>query len=336
MARPETACPFCAFSPVAPGAEACPKCRRKFVAEVREDSEVTATRAGGLTGAVTASPLPTAIALLVAAAVWALRILDLFSPAGDPGFLLALPALLVLGAVSVLAAAGPAKHLPAALGLVSGLVAVGWSTSWPVVNAALVAFGPMIFLGTVSEPSTLRLRVGAGLATTCAVVALAALAIASPGLSSAPMPVVVDEQSGVRWRLPSGWKQVDAAPGLPVVKPGPGQATVFVSNGDGAEGALLIGPQVSPDGCSSFLDALAPAAERRRVGENAPAPFLKATPVLELTSSSAVTRAACSWQPKGPLLGLVVAQATASDSVALATFRVLAAGVELGLDPTRP
>ena len=207
----ETACPFCAYSPIPTGADDCPRCHRRFVDDVRDDSVVTATRLGGLTGAVTASPVPTAIALGLGAVAWFLRVLDVFTTNGDPVWLLAVPALLVAGAASVMAAAGPAKHVPAVLGLLC-MGAVGlWSTPVWLHNVAFAAFGALILVATVSEPSSFRLKGGTALASIAAVVGLAALALGNgKARDGSGLASISDDRVGLRWDLPAGWRQAES------------------------------------------------------------------------------------------------------------------------------
>jgi hypothetical protein len=224
----QTACPFCAYSPIRPGEEACPRCRRRFVDDLPDDTSVTATRAGGITGAVTASPVPVAVAVVALAAAWFLRSLDVVAPLKEPAFLLALPALLIAVAASVMAAAGPAKHLPAAIGVVSAIVAVVWLTGravadgscggrrvvrWPtgraVADGAFLAASVGLVVATVSEPSSLRLKGGTVLVALLAGAGLAGLALDGRARRSTEVVVLENEAVGVRWTLPSGWRAVE-------------------------------------------------------------------------------------------------------------------------------
>ncbi|MCA3011363.1 MAG: hypothetical protein INH41_03075 [Myxococcaceae bacterium] len=148
-----TACSICAAPSVPEGSDMCPRCRRNFVDERVVGTSVTATRAGGLTGAVTARPGPVVAALLLTAAAWFLRYLDLIAPVGDPVWLLALPAVAVASAGCVMAAVGPAKHLPVVVGLLGALAALLWPTGRPLVDGAYGAAGLGLVVATVSEPS---------------------------------------------------------------------------------------------------------------------------------------------------------------------------------------
>lgn len=331
----ETACPFCAYSPIAMGAEVCPRCRRKFVDEVADDTSVTATRAGGITGAVTASPVPVAVALVLGAVAWLLRVLDVFTTLRDPTFLLAVPVLLIAGAASVMAAAGPAKHLPAALGLVC-LAATGlWWTKLPLHNAAFAAFAALVVLGTVSEPSALRLRGGSLLAGLAALVGLVALALGE----TRPRPnggtlSLHDEQVGLRWELPAGWTgAASLSGGLEAPQATPRRAVLLASNGDTTQAFLVLDRAPTPQACDGLVNGLGAAVVKTT--EFAPAPFPRGTVVLEVQGSAGAVRVACAAPPDKPLLAIVVST-TGPATVVEATLRVLASGASPLADPDAP
>ncbi len=329
----ETACPFCAHSPIRSGAEACPRCHRRFVDDVREDSVVTATRLGGLTGSVTASPVPVALALVLGAVAWFLRVLDVFASLHDPVFLLAVPALLVAGAASVMAAAGPAKHLPAMLGLVC-MGAVGlWSTPVPLHDAAFGAFGALLLIATVSEPSSFRLKGGAVLASLAALVGLAALPLrAGTPRDASGLTSLSDDRVGLRWDLPAGWRQAESLEGLHPEAPTARRALLLATNGDGTGAFLTLDREPGGDPCTRLLADLG-AAVLKTPGE-APSPFPRGTKVLQVEGSAGAVRAACAETPHG-MLGIVVSS-TGPSSVVEATLRVLASGALVLADPKGP
>ncbi|MBL8924198.1 MAG: hypothetical protein JNJ54_35420 [Myxococcaceae bacterium] len=331
----ETACPFCAFSPIATGAEACPRCRRKFVDDVADDTSVTATRAGGITGAVTASPVPVAIALVLGAVAWLLRVLDVFTVLKDPTFLLAVPVLLIAGAASVMAAAGPAKHLPAVLGLVC-LAATGlWWTKVPLHNVAFAAFGALVLLGTLSEPSSLRLRGASLLAGASALVGLVALALGPA--SQRPDAVgasLMDEQVGLRWALPAGWGAATAlSGGLEAPRPSPRRAVLLANNQETTQAFLVLDRAPGPSACDALVGGL--GASVLKTSDEAPPPFPRGTMVLEIQGSAGAVRAACAAPGGKPLLAVVVSS-TGPEAVVEASLRVLASGAAVLADPTGP
>lgn len=329
----QTACPFCAYSPIRSGAESCPRCKRVFVAEIADDTSVTATRAGGITGAVTASPAPVAVALVLGAVAWFLRVLDVFTPLKDPGLLLALPALLVAGAASVMAAAGPAKHLPAALGVLSlGATALFW-TKVPLHNFAFVGFGALIVLATVSEPSSPRLKGGAFLAGAAALAGLVALAV-GPQAAEKRLATLIDEPVGLRWDLPAGWRAAETlSGGLEAPKPERRRAVLLATNGDGAQAFLVLDRAPAEKACDDLVSGLGAAV--LKTPEQAPAPFPRDTVVLEVQGSVGAVRAACAAPANKPLLAIVVSS-TGPASVVDATLRVLASGAVVLVDPAGP
>lgn len=329
----ETACPFCAYSPIERGAEACPRCRRRFVDDVRDDSVVTATRLGGLTGSVTASPVPIAVALGLGAAAWFLRVLDVFTTMHDPVWLLAVPALLVAGAASVMAAAGPAKHVPALLGLVC-MGAVGlWSTPVWLHNVAFAAFGALIFIATVSEPSSFRLKGGAALASVAAIVGLVALALGPAKVrEGSGLASISDDRVGLRWDLPAGWHQTESLEGLHPEPSTVRRAVLLSTNGDGTGAFLVLDREPGEDPCTRLLVDLGAAVVK--TPDEAPSPFPRGTKVLEVQGSAGAVRAACAVTPTG-MLGIVVSS-TGPASVVEATLRVLAGGALVLADPKGP
>lgn len=313
----QTACPFCAYSPIRAGEEACPRCRRRFVDDLPDDTSVTATRAGGLTGAVTASPVPVAVAVVALAAAWFLRSLDVVAPLKEPAFLLALPALLIAVAASVMAAAGPAKHLPAAIGVVSAIVAVVWPTGRAVADGAFLAAGVGLVVATVSEPSSLRLKGGTVLVAVLAGAGLAGLALDGRARRSTEVVVLENEAVGVRWTLPSGWRAVERLDLLLPPKPSAQRAVLLVSN-DEALSAMAV---VDRSGDASVCDeVLVPFPELARGNDEAGGPFPVGLRALEGGPVIAV----CAALPKGPVVALV-AHTTGPIAVLPVTLRVLAA-----------
>lgn len=312
----QTACPFCAFSPIAAGAEACPRCRRRFVDDVRDDTSVTATRAGGITGAVTASPVPVAVALVVLAAAWFLRGLDVVAKVNDPLVLLALPAGLVAVAASVMAAVGPAKHLPATLGVVSALAAVVWPTGWPLADGAFVAAGVALLVGTVSEPSGVRLKGGAVLVTVLAVGAVAGL-LTGPGARPVGDVVVLEDAAlGVRWTLPAGWARLERLDVLLPPRASGQRAVLLASNGEALSSMVVVDRSGSEGVCD---EVLAPFPNLVRGTDEAGGPFPAGTRVVE----AGPIMAACVRLGQGPVVALVT-HTTGPIAVLPATMRVLA------------
>lgn len=136
----ETICPRCGFSPIPSGAQLCPKCRRPFFVVERsyENTNVTATRAGGLTGSVTANPSAIVAALVVGAAFWVVRCAGLLGTPVEPQWAYAVAGAQVLAAMLLLTTSGPAKQAPVLAGLIEGGAAYAlggpwrcWCCVWP-------------------------------------------------------------------------------------------------------------------------------------------------------------------------------------------------------------
>lgn len=331
----ETRCPFCGFSPIPRDAEACPTCRRRFVDDQPDVSTVTATRMGGsITGAVTASPVPAAIALVAGASAWLLRVLDVFGAFRDPAWMVALPVLLVAGAGSVMAAVGPAKHVPVALGLLSSVAAVVWPAHVSLHDGALVAFGLVVMVATVSEPSAPRLKGGATLAVVAALVAVVGLATGDRVKTPQAMASLVDDAVGLRWELPAGWRELDELEGgLSAPQRTERRAVLLAGNGDGAQAFLILDRSADPLTCEGLISGLGTTAVK--AGEELGAPFPRGTPMMEIRGGVGVVRAACGVNPNGPLVALVVS-AAAAQSIVESSLRVLATGAIVLADPKGP
>lgn len=332
----ETRCPFCGFSPIPSGEEACPGCHRVFVTDrsFTSDGEsmVTRTRPGGLTGAVTASPVPVALAMVMGAVAWLLRVVDAFAPLKDPMVLLVVPVLLMAGAASVMASVGPAKHAGAALGLVSVVISLLFWTSVPLHNAALIGWAALLVVATISEPSRLRLRLGTFVASMAAVGSVLALAVGG-GRAEGVGPVSLeDARVGLRWNLPAGWL---AAPGLTGLAPPERvdrRAVLTATNGDGLEAFLVLDRLAGSRVCEDLEVEL--GAETVKTPETAPSPFPRGTPVMEVIGGARPIRFACARSGQVTLAILVAAEA--APAVLEATLRVLASGALVLADPAGP
>ncbi len=330
----ETRCPFCGFSPIPRESDACPRCRRRFVDDAPDVSTVTATRAGGITGAVTASPLPAAVALVAGAVVWLFRLVDVFTPSHDPAWVFAVPALLVAGAGSVMAAVGPAKHVSAALGLVSSAIAAVWPAHLGLHDGALIGYGLVLIGATVSEPSSLRLKGGTAAAVGVALVALVGLAVPMAARGASESMSLSDDAVGLRWGLPAGWRELEhLSGGLAAPKRTSRRSVLFAGDDEGAQAALVFDRLPGEVTCEGLLASL--GASARKAGDEAPAPFPRGTPMLEVPAATGTLRAACAITSSDALLALVVST-SAAPKVAESSLRVLASGVVILADPNGP
>jgi hypothetical protein len=296
-------------------------CDKRFIPDdLSEHSAVTATRAGGaLTGSVTAKPIPSIVALAGGALAWLIRALELFRPVDDPRELFALPAVLFLATASVWRAFGPAKHLPALLGLVSAGAALIWPTKVAFHDAAFVTYGVVLVAATMSEPSTLRLSLGSAVACAAAMAGVVALIPQRERVLLTPEAVSLQDDSGrLRWLLPAGWQEAGLLSGavLPEAKP---HRTLLRAQGEESTAMLLRDEGAA--GLCSELGALVPDLKKSR--DEVRGVFSKGTHALQ--GPSAVV--ACIEDEQGGVAIMVFS--SQPDTVRLATLRVLASGVTM-------
>lgn len=333
MAQPETLCPACGFGPIPEGAERCPRCGRAFAHERVEYSTVTATRAGGLTGSVTATPVPTAIALAAGALLFTVRAGGFLEDVGDSPAVFLVAALDVVALVLVMTTSGPAKHVGALAGVVE-LLAVGLTLGAPsVVSAACALHGAALVAMTVAEPGALRLKVGAAVASGLALVGLGAL-----GWAVAPKPepraVLRDDVAGVTLALPTGWKlarEGEVAPHL--VLPWNGGKTVnfaFRFDAPRQVGVLIVSRDERPaldQACRDALGRLGVTSPGTAVDGPPPPVLGEAARVLELrTSSGAVGRFGCAFVGTR-LVALAVVSQDPAPGVGAAAFEQVVGGL---------
>lgn len=333
MSQPETLCPSCGFSPIPEGAERCPKCNKAFAYERVEYTNVTATRAGGLTGSVTANPVPTAIALGVGAFLWTVRAGGFLSDVGDPPATFLVAALNVVALVLVMTTSGPAKHAGALAGVVE-LLAVGLRYDAPAaVSVACALHGVTLIAMTVAEPGALRLKVGAGVAGAAGVVGLGALLWAV-----APKPesrvVLRDDVAGFTLTLPPGWtgaREVDVAPHL--VLPWDGGKTVnyaFRRDSPRQVGVLTVSRDEQPaldEACRDALAKLGVTVALPPLDGPAPPSLGEVARVSELkTKSGALGRFGCGLVG-ARLVALAVVSQDPAPGVGAEAFELVAGGL---------
>lgn len=335
MPAPETICPSCGFSPIPEGVERCPKCHKAFAYERVEYSTVTATRAGGLTGAVTANPVPTAVALGVGAFVWTVRAGGFVADVGDPPWAFLVAALHVVALVLVMTTSGPAKHAAALAGAIE-LLAVGLLFAAPAgLSIACAAHGLTLIAMTVAEPGALRLKVGAAIAGLAGVTALAVLVVGlAPKVE--PRAVLRDAAAGFTLTLPPGWKaakEADVAPHL--VLPWDGGKTVnyaFRRDSPREVGVLIVSRDEQPaldDACRAALAKLGVTGLLPAVDGPAPRALGDVAHVSELkTKTGASGRFGCALVG-AKLVALAVVSQDPAPGVGAAAFELVAGGLSV-------
>jgi hypothetical protein len=335
VSQPETLCPSCGFSPIPEGVERCPKCGRAFAYERVEYSTVTATRAGGLTGSVTANPVPTAVALGLGALFWTVRAGGFLVDVGDAPWVFLVAALDVVALVLVMSTAGPAKHVGALTGLVE-LLAVGirWDAP-PVISTLSALHGLTLIAMTVAEPGALRLKVGAWAGGGFAVLGLAALAWAV-----VPKPdvrvVLRDEASGFSLTLPDGWaaaREGEVAPHL--VLPWDGGKTIyrgFRLATPRQVGVLVISRDEQPaldDACRETLAKLGVTTPTEPVDGPPPPALGKEAKISDLrTKTGAAGRFGCALVGT-TLVALAVVSQDPAPGVGAAAFELVVGGLSV-------
>ncbi|MBK7860680.1 MAG: hypothetical protein IPJ65_19175 [Archangiaceae bacterium] len=167
----ETLCPSCGQGPIPEDSEACPNCHTRFAENplyrrarrggglhVRKDEadlEATRTTLGGITGAVDAHPVPTAVVLVAATFTWVVRCVGGFSGAPEPTWPLALAAAQMGVAMMLLVSAGPARSLAQMCALAQ--VACGYFAGGPtIVQVGYIGAGFTLMLMTFGEPGDAR------------------------------------------------------------------------------------------------------------------------------------------------------------------------------------
>ncbi len=199
----ETACPKCTFTPIPEFAERCPKCNHLFAYDRVDYTNVTRTRAGGLTGAVTANPWPVAMAMIFAAIVWTLRAGGFIVSIGDPPWVFGVAAFHVLGAMLLLTTSGPAKHIAILASVIAILAAFGRYEAPIIVTVACVLIAIGLIVGTIAEPPQSRIVGGATFAIISSLGTIGALWRTPP--PAPPQAIVKVGDVQVSLTLPETW-----------------------------------------------------------------------------------------------------------------------------------
>jgi hypothetical protein len=325
----QTLCPRCGYSPIPAGAERCPKCKQPFFEDDRkyENTSVTATRAGGLTGSVTAFPGAILLALTVGALLWTIRGMGILGSLGDPQWVYGIAALQVVAGIFLLTTSGPAKQAPALAGLLACAAAALCSAPWPVTVLCL-AHGAGLVLGTIAEPARARLTAGGAFSTIAGLAALAALPVTVHALERPPV-VLHDPLLGFTLSLPPGWEEASRADlGLELQVPlhaeGSG-ALAFKHEAHHLLGVLSVSTAAAGlDGCQKTLGAMK-LTNLVASTEAAPATFGKLAQLLEARSLNGVGWATCGSAGETQLT-LAVISLEANEAAALTALEAVAAG----------
>jgi len=321
----QTLCPFCGFTPLPEEAERCPKCRRAFVEESMEPTNATRTRAGALTGSVTAHPGPTAAVLALGAGLWVVRGTGALGPTDEPWWTFAVAALMVGAAAMLMANVGPAKHLAGAMGLLE-VLAAGLAARDGGVAAACAGHGLVLVAMTAFEPGRLRLTLGAVAGVAAVAAALVQLGL-GPRRAAAPGPALT-EVPGWSLRLPPGWVSVKQ---LKQLRLPPDRAGVAFSRDlPPAEGVLISAPATGAAleaSCKEALASLNAVGPQPKADVSAPPVFGAGAELREVKLvEGAAGRAACAVVA-GRLVLLAVVSPEESPGAGAAAFEAVAGGL---------
>jgi hypothetical protein len=175
----ETLCPSCGFGPIDDDVDECPKCSTRFAANplfkrVRragghggrkdaQDLEATRTVLGGITSAVDAHPVPTAVVLALATVAWVLRCVGFLSDHPQPTWPLYIAAAQMGVAMLLWVSAGPGKSLAQMLALAQ--IGVGYFAGGSAVTQlGYAGVGVALLAMTMAEPGHTRRLVSTGAA----------------------------------------------------------------------------------------------------------------------------------------------------------------------------
>ncbi|MBI3181559.1 MAG: zinc ribbon domain-containing protein [Myxococcales bacterium] len=352
MAKPETLCPNCGHSPIAAGAEACPKCGEPFaflpmhkrakgrpLDRLRDsvDSEPTAM-GGSVTGSVFAHPAQPAAVLTLGAVIWFLRAGGVLSQLDEPKWIFAIAALDLAMALALWIGLGPAK-LVAQLG---GLFQLGVSVSLAqgdfaaLLHLAFVGHAATVLLVVIGEPSTARRNAGLALGIVATGLAIVGLAVGTSNPKAGEVRLM-SEEHGFQLQVPDGYRALSREEMLPHLHLPLATASArsfgFGNRAKRIYGALTIdrdpGSQLI-GGCQEHLRVLGGTNPPVPLGSPAPGAFGSSGLVLELrTASGAVGRLSCGKLPDGRLAMLAVVAQDPDPRVGRAVFEQIGASLSI-------
>lgn len=336
----ETLCPKCGFSPIPDRAETCPKCGENFAfhplwkvaqrtkggIDKKASIEMESTTFGGLTGEVSANPLPASIVTALCALIWLLRASGM-AQSHDPQWLFAIAAAQLGAAAMLMGTIGPATMLVQLMGvvqLVIPFVVMGPGTSGIIVAVASALPGGAVLFTAVGEPGPVRRNAGIVVGVVTFIVAIGAVfGLKADDAGAGQAGIGGDEGWDLRGSGYERLSKTDLAPHLTVPPEthrerhypfGIRQKGVFglVSKTVGGQ------PNLSA-GCEEWLKAFGNTTAVQRLG-TAPAIFGPESLLLLIkTGSGASGRVACGMKG-GTLWALTVVSTDPTASVGAAEF----------------
>ena len=350
----QTLCPACGHSPIPDGAEECPKCgepfaflamhkkgKKAFVDKQRDSVETEATTfGGGVTGAVSAHPGPSAAVLAVGAVIWFLRSGGVLAEYSEPMWTYGIVGLNLVLATLILVNLGPAKLL-CQLGALAQLGLAAFLANGNFANPRHLFFcahALVLLVMLVGEPGTARRTAGLVLGVFAAAGATFAMATGVGEGPRAPGLVEISAR-GDPFRLlaPEGYRALTRDEMAPHLRPPLSTATArsfgfgnkvrrvygaFTIDAD--SGSQLIG------GCQEHLRALGGVGDPAPVAAAAPAAFGASALAYELrTASGAAGRLACGKLADGRFVALAVVAQDSDPRSAAAVLDQVGASLEL-------
>jgi hypothetical protein len=340
----ETLCPKCGFSPIPDRAETCPKCGENFAfhplwkvaqrtkggIDKKASIEMESTTFGGLTGEVSANPIPASVVTGLCAVVWLLR--AGVAQTGDPAWLFVLAALQLGSAALLMANVGPATMLVQLMGLVQLIVPfviMGAGTNGMIVAAASALPGVAVFITAAGEPGPVRRNAGIVIGAVTFLVAIGAVfglkteaPVEGEGVP-APTGLGGDEGWDIKAAGLERLQKGDVAPHLTV--PAETQRERHSPFGNKQKGIFGLvsrnygGVTDYAAGCEDWLKAIGNTIAVKKLG-HAASMFGPESVVLELkTGSGASGKLACGLV-QGTLWGVAVVATDPNGAVGNAEF----------------
>jgi hypothetical protein len=214
----QTLCPACGFTPIAAGAEQCPRCgevfaflqthkraQKAFIDRAREgDPPESTTFGGAVASAVTAHPFAPSVAFLCGAAIWFLRAAGILVDLNEPVWVFAIAVADLLVPVLIIVNLGPAQLLAqlAAVGQLAVAVWLGRSDFANPVHLLFAGHAVVLAVLVTGEPGVLRRSLGLSMAVACAAGAAAVLGLLGMRVSASELG---SPAQGFHLQLPPGY-----------------------------------------------------------------------------------------------------------------------------------
>jgi hypothetical protein len=344
----ETICPKCGFSPIPDRAETCPKCGENFAfhplwkvaqrtkggIDKKASIEMESTTFGGLTGEVSANPIPASIVTALCALVWLLRASGM-AQSQDPQWLFAVAAAQLGAAAMLMGTIGPATMLVQLMGVIQMVipfVVMGEGTGGLIVAICCALPGIAVLVTATGEPGPVRRNAGIVMGVVTFLVAMGAVFGLKPETGGGAVQAG-SLGGGEGWDIRgSGYERLaktDLAPHLTVPPETPRERHFgFGSRQKGVYGLVSKSVGGTPSlagGCEQWLKAFGAVNEVQKVGQPPQAFGPESLLLAVKTSTGASGRFACGLR-NGTLWGLTVVSSDPTATVGVSEFERAATG----------